>query len=72
MFFDKESSVRRKLKNVSVSKELLVRYIDEIDSDGDGNVSLGEVGAALVFLWKKAKGKLKQPKEVKSKVVVLK
>ena len=49
-------------RNVSVSKELLIKLINGIDTDGDGRLSLSEVAVALKMLWKKAMGKVKAPK----------
>lgn len=54
--------IRHAFRNVSVSKEILHRLIDGIDTDEDGRLSLGEVAVALKMLWKKAMGKVKAPK----------
>ena len=54
--------IRRAFRNVSVSKEILHKLIDNIDADQDGRLSLGEVAVALKMLWKKAMGKVKAPK----------
>lgn len=54
--------IRRAFRNVSVSKEILHKLIDSIDTDEDGRLSLSEVVVALKMLWKKAMGKVKAPK----------
>ena len=54
--------IRRAFRNVSVSKEILHRLIDSIDTDQDGRLSLSEVVVAMKMLWKKAMGKVKAPK----------
>lgn len=54
--------LRRMFRNVSVSKEILHKLIDGIDTDGDGRISLAELAVALKMLWKKAMGKVKAPK----------
>ena len=54
--------IRRAFRNVSVSKEILHKLIDSIDTDQDGRLSMAEVAVALKMLWKKAMGKVKAPK----------
>ena len=54
--------LRRMFRNVSVSKEILHKLIDGIDTDGNGRISLAELTVALKMLWKKAMGKVKAPK----------
>ncbi len=54
--------LRRMFRNVSVSKEILHKLIDSIDTDGNGRISLAELAVALKMLWKKAMGKVKAPK----------
>lgn len=54
--------LRRMFRNVSVSKEILHKLIDGIDTDGNGRISLEELAVALKMLWKKAMGKVKAPK----------
>lgn len=55
-------TVRYLFRNVEVSKDILVKLIDSIDGDGNGRISLAEVAVALKMLWKKAMGKVKEPK----------
>ena len=54
--------LRRAFRNVSVSKEILHKLVDGIDTDGDGRISLSELAVAIKMLWKKAMGKVKAPK----------
>ncbi len=54
--------LRRMFRNVSVSKEILHKLINSIDTDNDGRTSLAELAVALKMLWKKAMGKVKAPK----------
>lgn len=54
--------IRYAFRNVSVSKEILHRLIEGIDTDADGRISLSELGVAVKLLWKKAMGKVKVPK----------
>ena len=54
--------IRRAFRNVSVSKEILHKLIDGMDTDQDGRLSLSEVAVAMKMLWKKAMGKVKAPK----------
>ena len=54
--------LRRMFRNVSVSKEILHKLIDGIDTDGNGRISLSELVVAVKMLWKKAMGKVKAPK----------
>ena len=54
--------LRRMFRNVSVSREILHKLIDGIDTDNDGRISLAEVAVAIKLLWKKAMGKVKTPK----------
>lgn len=53
-------------RNVAVNKDLILACIEELDADKDGRITLGEVACALKFLWRKAKGKLKQSKKIKT------
>ena len=61
--------LKRSFRNVAVSKDLLRRLIDAMDTDEDGRISLEEVAVALKVLWKKANGKLDKPKKVKVKTL---
>lgn len=54
--------IKRLFRNVSVSKDILHKLIDGIDTDGNGRISLSELAVALKMLWKKAMGKVKAPK----------
>ena len=63
--------MRYGLRKVIVKKEMLVGFIDSMDANGDGYISLAEAADALRYLWKKAKGKLKEPKTQNSKISVL-
>ena len=54
--------IRYLFRNVSVSKEMLTKLINGIDTDNDGRISLAELAVALKMLWKKAMGKVKAPK----------
>lgn len=54
----------KKLKGVGIKKDVLIKYIAGLDTDDNGIIELDEVAEALVYLWKKAKGKVKQPKNV--------
>ena len=63
--------IRRTFRNVEVSKDLIVRLIDSMDTDQNGRLSLEEIAVALKLLWCQAMGKVKQPKPPKSKVKVL-
>ena len=54
--------LRRMFRNVSVSREILHKLIDGIDTDNDGRISLSELAVAIKMLWKKAMGKVKAPK----------
>lgn len=51
--------IRHLYRNVAVSKDLIHRFIDSMDGDGDGRISLSELAIALKMLWKKALGKEK-------------
>lgn len=59
------------LRKVIVKKEVLVSFINSLDGNGDGYISLQEAGDGLRYLWKKARGKFKEPKEKPAKVKVL-
>ena len=59
------------LRKVIVRKDMLVAFIESLDGNGDGYVSLQEAGDGLRYLWKKARGKFKEPKETSPKVKVL-
>ena len=61
--------LKRSFRNVAVSKDLLRRLIDAMDTDEDGRISLEEVAVALKILWKKANGKIEKPKKVKVKTL---
>ena len=54
--------LRRMFRNVSVSRDILHKLIDGIDTDNDGRISLSELAVAIKMLWKKAMGKVKAPK----------
>ena len=54
--------LKRMFRNVSVSRDILHKLIDGIDTDGDGRISLSELAVAIKMLWKKAMGKVKAPK----------
>lgn len=54
------------LRNVSVKKEVMISFLDELDTDGNGRIDLAEAGAGLKFLWKKARGKLKESKKIRT------
>ena len=54
--------LKHAFRNVSVSKEILHKLIDGIDTDGNGRISLSELVVAVKMLWKKAMGKVKAPK----------
>lgn len=54
--------IRYLFRNVSVSKEMLTKLINGMDTDNDGRISLAELAVALKMLWKKAMGKVKAPK----------
>ena len=54
--------IRYIFRNVSVSKEMLTKLINGMDTDNDGRISLSELAVALKMLWKKAMGKVKAPK----------
>lgn len=56
--------LKHALRGVSIKKETLVKYIDSLDTDENGIIDLVEVGLALKFLWKKAKGKIKEKKQL--------
>lgn len=56
-------------RNVDVSKELLHKLINSMDADGNGRISLEEVGIALKVLWKQANGKLDKPKKSRVKTL---
>ena len=58
-------------KNVQVSKDLIVRVIDSLDTDNNGRISLDEVAVALKLLWCQAMGKVKKPKAPKTKIKTL-
>ena len=49
-------------RNVDVSKDILVRLINAMDTDDNGRVSLAEAAVAMKMLWKQAMGKVKAPK----------
>ena len=57
--------VKFAFRNVEVSKEILFKLIDAMDTDENGRISLQEVAVALKMLWKKAQGKVK-PAKVKT------
>ena len=63
--------LKRMFRNVQVSKDLIVRVIDSLDTDNNGRISLDEVAVALKLLWCQAMGKVKQPKAPKTKVKTL-
>lgn len=63
--------LRRAFRNVEVSKDLIIRLIDSMDADGNGRLSLEEIVIALKLLWNQAMGKVKRPKEPKTKVKIL-
>ena len=63
--------LRRMFKNVEVSKDLIIRLIDSLDTDDNGRISLDEVAVALKLLWCQAMGKVKKPKAPKTKVRTL-
>ncbi len=54
--------VKYLFRNVEVSRDILVKLIDSMDADGNGRISLAEVAVAMKMLWKKAMGKVKEPK----------
>ncbi len=54
--------LKRMFRNVSVSRDILHKLIDGIDTDDDGRISLSELAVAIKMLWKKAMGKVKAPK----------
>ena len=54
--------LRRAFRNVSVSKEILHKLVDGIDTDADGRISLSEMAIAIKMLWTRAMGKVKAPK----------
>ena len=54
--------IRYIFRNVSVSRDILHKLIDGIDTDDDGRISLAELAVAIKMLWKKAMGKVKAPK----------
>lgn len=49
--------VRYLYRNVAVRKDTVVRLLDQLDTNDDGRLSLGEIAAALKALWKTAMGK---------------
>lgn len=61
--------IRHIFRNVEVSKDLLHRLVDSMDFDDNGRVSLSEVVIALKIIWKKAMGKIKEPKKPKVRTV---
>lgn len=63
--------LRRAFRNVEVSKDLIIRLIDSMDTDGNGRLSLEEIVIALKLLWNQAMGKVKRPKTPKTKVKIL-
>lgn len=63
--------LRRAFRNVEVSKDLIIRLIDSMDTDQNGRLSLEEIVIALKLLWNQAMGKVKRPKEPKTKVKIL-
>ena len=63
--------LRHAFRNVEVSKDLIIRLIDSMDTDGNGRLSLEEIVIALKLLWNQAMGKVKRPKEPKTKVKIL-
>lgn len=63
--------LRHAFRNVEVSKDLIIRLIDSMDADGNGRLSLEEIVIALKLLWNQAMGKVKRPKEPKTKVKIL-
>ena len=54
--------LRHAFKNVEVSKDLILRLIDSMDTNDNGRLSLEEIVVALKLLWKQAMGKIKRPK----------
>ena len=54
--------LKRMFRNVSVSRDILHKLIDGIDTDDDGRISLSELAVAIKMLWKRAMGKVKAPK----------
>ena len=57
--------IKHLFRNVEVSKEIIFKLIDAMDTDENGRISLQEVAVALKMLWKKAQGKVK-PAKVKT------
>ena len=57
--------VKYLFRNVEVSKDILIKLIDSMDTDDNGRISLSEAAVALKMLWKKAQGKIK-PAKVKT------
>ena len=49
--------VRYLYRNVAVRKDTVVKLLDQLDTNDDGRLSLGEIAAALKALWKTAMGK---------------
>ena len=54
--------VRYLYRNVAVRKDTVDKLLDQLDTNDDGRVSLGEVAAALKELWKAAMGKTSKKK----------
>lgn len=61
--------IRHIYRNVAVKADTLKRLIDQIDTDADGRLTLGEVAAAFKELWRQAMGKGKKPKKSKIRTV---
>ena len=56
--------VRFLYRNVAVSKDVLHKLIEGMDTNDDGRITLSEFAIALKMIWKKALGKekVKRPK----------
>ena len=57
--------IKHLFRNVEVSKDILIKLINSMDTDDNGRISLSEIAVALKMLWKKAQGKIK-PAKVKT------
>lgn len=56
--------IKRALRGVGIKKDVLVKYVASLDADENGIIELEEVAVALKYLWLKARGKVKDPKQI--------
>lgn len=61
--------LKHTFRNVEISKDLLHRLINSMDTDDNGRISLEELAVALKLLWRQAMGKIKAPKKPKVKTL---